>query len=184
MSPSPRQRALLQSAGTKPGAHPTVKFGLPPWVGLHGAPRIRPDLPREEEARAPQRLCALSALPAPLGGAPRVAHSHREPPPPELRRASSRLCFPSSTAASRPLPSAGPAPPLPHPGPRPRGPGSQGPACAPGALMSSTDSLRWLTWCLLRISRQDLSSGGSISPAHLVHPGAAPREGAERGRRR
>lgn len=165
----------------KPGAGAAVKFGLLPSVRLRRAPHIPSDLPSEEEARARQRLDALSALSLHPGEG-RLASPTRTPSP---RLGSSGASSLFSVPSPPPLtldPSLHGAPRLPSPT-RPPGPGSQGPACAPGALMSSRDSRRRLTWCLVRISRPDLSSGG-ISPARLVLPGAAPREGAERGRRR
>lgn len=183
MYPPPDKAPSFREQGERAnsGAHAAVKFTLPPSTGLHRALHISPDLPCEEEARAGQRLHALSALPAPRGGAPRVTHSHPRPPPRELGRLlAALLSFLHCRLPTPPLPGPRASPPP----PRPPGPGSQRPACAPGALMSSRDSPRWLTWCLVRISRQDLSSGGSISPAHLELPGAAPGEDAERRCRR
>lgn len=98
----------------------------------------------------------------PTSGAPAPTRCSPIPPPTA-----------GPAAESRPLPCPGPGLPSPTPAP---GPGSRRPACAPGALMSSRDSPRGLTWCLVRISRQDLSSRGSIRQAHL--PAAAPRGGA------
>lgn len=138
---------------------------------------------REEAARARQRLQALSARPAPREG--RLESPTRTRSPGRgSSGASSLLSVYLFHRRLPPPPLQGPRASPPPPGPRPPGPGFPGPACALGALMSSTDSLRWLTWCLVRISRPDLNCGGCISPAHPVHPGAAPQEGAERGHRR
>lgn len=92
---------------------------------------------RRREPDSVSRRRELS-LPAPRGGAPRVTHSHPEPPPRELGRLLAALHSLPSTAASRPLPSRGPAPPLPHPGPPARAlkdqPALLAPSCLHGTL--------------------------------------------------
>lgn len=85
-------------AGTAPSLRARgaeAKFALPPSTGASRAPHIPPDPPGQDKARAPRRLQALSALPAPRRGAPRVTHSDPAPPPRELRRLlAALLCSP------------------------------------------------------------------------------------------
>lgn len=178
--------------------------GQPSTGAREGSPRVasnrqsallRSSGPRHQVAIVPWGCCVLNsprfcgstllkgaspaAVPAPLGGALRVTRSHSEPVPPQLRRLfpdlrPSPTLRPSLSPDFSPPPSGFRAPPTPQP--RPPGPGSPRPACTPGALMSSRDCQRRLTWCLVRISRQDL---GIIRQARLILSATAPRGGAE-----
>lgn len=146
---------------------------MPSSVGLRGAPHIPLDLPCEEETRVLQRLHALSALPAPRGGALRVTHPHPEPPPRELGRLLAALL----SFLHRRLPT----PPL--PGPRASPPPS--PAPRPGLSRTSLRSWRPHVFTRLSalvdvVSHSDFQARPQLRRQHRPGPSRAPRRCAQR----
>lgn len=197
-----RRKERLRQARGKPSVASTRQSALPPRAGHRGEARrgcggqvrIAPfccskpssahssGSTRRGEGASPAASPRAQRSPCTPG---RGASRHPLAPsawPCELQRLLAVLLSLPHRRARHSLPTPplfGPrASPPPH---RPPGPGSRRPACAPGALMSSRDCPRGLTWCLIRISRQDLSSRGSIRQARLTLPATAPRGGAECG---
>lgn len=180
MQLSTRQSPGSESCGAraKPARAPRAVPDCPLCRSARG-PHIPPDLPGEEEARAPAASPALSALSLHPGRGP-SRHPLAPGAPASGARAPPR-CSPSPAAAARPPPLPGPrASPSPTPAPGPGLSRDQPALLAPSCLRGLSAPVDVVS---RSISRPDLSSGGSISPASLVL-GAAPQEGAERGRRR
>lgn len=176
--PLQRLSALPQSAGRRNAARRArrgqvhiVPFG---WTAPSSPHSSGSTLQGGSASRA-ATTSALSALPAPRGGAPRVTHSHPERPPREL----GCLLAPLLSLLHRRLPT----PPLPAPR-------LSSPTPAPRPGLSTTSLRSWRPHVFTRlpalvdvVSRSDFQARPQLRRQHQPGPSCAPRSCARKSSR-